>query len=181
MTTRFWISVFLSVALLSCAHGGGKPAFNFNAVVPEGWKTIDSEDPMLFMTKDGGYKQFVLIRERSLAEPFQFTQRSMRKGMLPEEAADIIVNEIISDTNVRNFSLLEKTSARVAGHSGFRLTFIYTDADGFNFKTLYYGFINGEKFYNIRYAATQEEYFQQDLKTFEKVFESLTLVTAKAS
>lgn len=181
MTTRFWICLIVSAALISCAHGGGKPAYNFNVTVPEGWKTIDSDDPMLFMTKDGGYKQFVLIRERPLAEPFQFTQRSMRKEMMPEEAAEVIVNEIISDTNIRNFSLLEKAPARIAGHSGFRLSFIYTDADGFNFKTLYYGFINGDSFYNIRFAATQEEYFQRDLKTFERVLESFKLAPAKAS
>ncbi|MCU0558657.1 MAG: hypothetical protein MUD16_00485 [Desulfobacterales bacterium] len=181
MTTRFWTFVVLSVVLISCAHGGGKPAYNFNAALPEGWKTIDSDDPMLFMTKDGGYKQFVLIRERPLSEPFQFTQRSMRKGMMPEEAAEIVVSEIISDTNIRNFSLLERTPARVAGLSGFRLTFIYTDADGFNFKTIYYGVISGDSFFNIRYAATQEEYFEKDLKTFEMVLESFKLRPAKPS
>jgi hypothetical protein len=101
--------------------------------------------------------------------------------MLPEEAAEIVVNEIIADSNIRNFSLLENIPARIAGNSGFRLTFVYTDADGFVFKTLYYGFINGNTFYNLRYGATQEEYFQKDLKTFEKVFNSFKLVTAKTS
>jgi len=182
MKARFWIGIILTTALLvSCAHGGGKPALTFNVAVPEGWKQIDTDDPMLFLTKDGGYRQFVLIRERPLAQPFQFTNRTMRQGMLPEEAAEIVVNEILADGNIRNFSLLENIPARIAGNSGFRLTFVYSDADGFVFKTLYYGFINGNTFYNLRYAATQEEYFQKDLKTFERVFNSFKLVTAKAS
>ncbi len=181
MRHRFWISIILAALLAACAHAGSNQTFTFNAAVPEGWKKIDCDEPMLFMTKDGGYKQFVLIRERPLSEPFQFTQRTFRADMVPEQAAEIIVNEIASDTNIRNFSLLENVPARIAGHNGFRLTFVYTDADGFIFKTIYYGFINGDTFYNIRYGATQEEYFQNDLKTFQKVFESFKLVTAKAS
>jgi hypothetical protein len=180
MRPRFWICIFLAAALASCAHAGGnKPAYTFNAKVPEGWKTIDSEEPMLFMTRDGGYKQFVLIRERPLSEPFHFTKKTLRAGMMPEEAAAVIVSEILADTNIRNFSVTENIPARIAGNSGFRLAFVYTDVDGYIFKTIYYGFIKGDTFYNIRYGATQEDYFQKDLKTFEEVLGSFKLAAAK--
>jgi len=101
MKPRFWICIVLLVLLASCAHGGGKPALTFKAAVPEGWKEIPTDDTMMFMTRDGGYKQFVLIRERPLSEPFQFTQKTLQPGMLPESAAEIIVNEILSDSNIR--------------------------------------------------------------------------------
>ena len=179
MKHRFWICIILVTLLASCAHGGGKPALTFNAAVPEGWKQIATDDAMMFMTKDGGYKQFVLIRERPLAEPFQFTQKTLQSGMLPEAAAEIIANEILADTNIRNFSVTENTPARIAGNSGFKLAFVYTDADGYVFKTIYYGFIKGDTFYNIRYGASQDEYFQKDLKTFEEVFKSFKLVAVK--
>jgi len=180
MKSRFWICIVFAALLASCAHAGGsKPAYTFNAAVPEGWRTIATEEPMLFMTKDGGYKQFVLIRERPLMEPFQFTKKTMRLGMMPEEAAETIINEILADPNIRNFSVIENLPARIDGNSGFRLAFVYTDADGFMFKTIYYGFIKDNTFYNIRYGATQEDYFQKDLKTFERVFDSFKLVAAK--
>jgi hypothetical protein len=179
MKHRFWICLILVTLLASCAHGGGKPALTFNAMVPEGWKEIATDDAMMFMTKDGGYKQFVLIRERPLAEPFQFTQKTLQPGMLPEAAAEIIANEILADTNIRNFSVTENTPARIAGNSGFKLAFVYTDADGYVFKTIHYGFIKGDTFYNIRYGASQDEYFQKDLKTFEEVFKSFKLVAVK--
>jgi hypothetical protein len=99
--------------------------------------------------------------------------------MLPEAAAEIIATEILADSNIRNFSVTENIPARIAGNSGFRLAFVYTDADGYVFKTLYYGFIKGDTFYNIRYGASQDEYFQKDLKTFEEVFKSFKLVAAK--
>jgi hypothetical protein len=179
MKPRFWICLILSALLASCAHGGGKPALTFNAAVPEGWKEIPTEDTMMFMTKEGGYKQFVLIRARPLAEPFQFTKKTMQPGMLPEAAAEIIVNEILADSNIRNFSVTENIPAHIAGNRGFRLAFVYMDADGYVFKTVYYGFIKGDSFYNIRYGATQEEYFQKDLKTFEEIFKSFKLVAVK--
>ncbi len=184
MKPRVLICVLLALTLAACAHGPSQPVSSFNVSVPEGWRQIQSEDPMLFLTKDGGYKQFVLIRERPLSEPFAFSKRAMRDGMQPEEAAELIVSEISADTNIRNFSLLENVPARIAGNTGFRLTFLYTDMDGFVFKTLYYGFIKGSTFYNIRYAATEggpQDYFQRDLKTFQQVFDSFRLVAPKSS
>lgn len=176
---RLWICIFLTILLATSAHAAGKGSYTFDAAVPEGWKTVDNEEPMMFMTKDGGYKQFVLIRERPLAEPFQFTKKTMRPDMMPEEAAEVIVNEILADNNIRNFSVTENIPAQIAGNRGFRMGFVYTDADGYVFKTIYYGFIKDGTFYNIRYAATQEDFFQNDLKTFENVFNSFRLVNVK--
>ena len=144
MKTRIWICVVLTVALAACAHTGSKAPTSFNVAMPEGWRSIDTDEPMIFMTKDGGYKQFIMVRERPLTDPFVFTQRSMYAGMLPEQAAELVVNEVIADTNISNFSLLENSPARIAGHNGFRLTFLYSDAAGFVFKTIYYGFIKGQ-------------------------------------
>ncbi len=180
MKPRFWICILLAALLASCAHAdGSKPAYTFNATVPEGWRTIATEEPMLFMTREGGYKQFVLIRERPLSEPFQFTKKTMRAGMMPEEAAEIIINEILHDPNIRNFSVTENIPARIDSHNGFRLAFVYTDLDGYIFKTIYYGFIKDNTFYNIRYGASQDDYFQKDLKTFEGVLASFKLPPAK--
>jgi hypothetical protein len=173
----FWAGVLLAALLASVVHAG--PVFTFKATVPEGWRTVDSEDPMLFMTKDGGYKQYVLIRERPVDEPFQFTKKTMRPDMGAEEAAQVVINELLADTNIRNFSVTENQPARIDGNSGFRLSFVFTDADGHIFKTIYYGFIKGGTFYNLRYGATQEDYFQNDLKTFEGVLNSFKLATSK--
>ena len=180
MQPRFWICIFLVALLASFAHAGESKTVNtFNATIPDGWKTIDSDEPMIFMTKDGGYKQFVLIRERPLIEPFQFTKKTMRPDMMPEEAAQIIIGELLSDPNIRNCSVTENMPARIDGNNGFRLAFVYTDVDGYLFKLIFYGFIKDNTFYNLRYGATQEDYFQQDLKTFEGVLNSFRLTAAK--
>jgi hypothetical protein len=180
MKSRIWLFLIAAALCTGCAHAGSKPALSFQVAVPEGWKRIHTDESMLFITKEGGYKQFVLIAERPLSQPFRFSQRRMHAGTMPEEAAEIIVQELLSDTHIRNVTLLENAPARIDGRQGFRLRFVYTDADGFLFKTLYFGFIDGATFYNIRFAATQEEIYQKDLATFEKVFASFKLLSAKA-
>lgn len=179
MKSRVMVWTCLVLLSVACAHGGGKPPLSFQAVVPEGWREIPNEDAMLFMTRDGGYKQFVLIRERAVSEPFRFTQRSLNAQMTPAEVAALVVQELSADTQIRNFQLLENTQATIAGNPGFRLTFTYADADGFVFKTIYCGFIRGQTYYTIRYGATRDDYFAQDLKTFEEVMQSFRLAAAR--
>jgi hypothetical protein len=180
MKMRLWGFMVMAVLLVACAHmGNSQPAMTCSVAIPEGWKQIPTDEPILFITKDGGYKQFTLVQERPLNKPFQFTQRTIDKGMVPQQAAEVVVREIVSDQNIRNFSLLENVPAKIAGRDGFQLTFIYTDEDGFLFKTIYYGFINGDLFYSIRYGATKDEYFDKDLKTFEGILKSFNLLAAK--
>lgn len=177
-----WFPLALAALLVACAHaGGGSPApMGFTLATPEGWKQVASEDPIVFLTKDGGYKQFIMGQERPLDKPFQFTQKLIHKEMSPGQAAEVIFTEIAADQNIRNFSMLESVTAQIAGKNGFRLMFVYTDADNFSFKVIYYGFIHGNFLYSLRYGATNDEFFQKDLKSFQQVLASFKLTPAKA-
>ncbi len=89
---------------------------------------------MLFITRDGGYKQFALVQQRALGKPFQFTQKVLTKGMALQEAAEIVINEIMADQNIRDFSLIEKAPAQVADNQAFRLVFVYMMRTGLHSK-----------------------------------------------
>lgn len=183
MKRSLWLSLALAALLIVCAHAGaGSPAsLSFSLANPEGWKEVDNDDPIVFLTKEGGYKQFIMGQERPLSKPFQYTQQLIRKEMSPGQAAEVILAEIAADQNIRNFSVLENVPAQIAGASGFRLVFVYTDADEFLFKVVYCGFIHGDFLYSLRYGATSDDRFQNDLKTFQQVLESFKLKPAKAS
>lgn len=183
MKKRVWPILSLAAMLIACAHaGGGSPApLGFTMATPAGWKQVATDDPIVFLTKDGGYKQFIMGQERPLAQPFQFTQKLITKQMGPGQAAEVIVNEVAADQNIRNFSVLENVPAQIAGKNGFRLMFVYTDADNFLFKVIYYGFIQGDYLYSLRYGATDDNFFQGDLKTFQQVLNSFKLVPRPAS
>ena len=73
----------------------------------------------------------------------------------------------------KNQTHLENSPAKINEFSGFRLVSTFKNSDGLKYKTVYYGFINGECFYSIYYTAPQRYYFDEDIKTFEDVFNSL--------
>jgi hypothetical protein len=171
--------VGLLILIIGCAHGmsSSGAASHFSVNMPEGWRQLNT-DKYFLITKDGAFLQYALVQERSIHKAFKHTKKKLKKGMLPQEAADVILAEIGSDKNISNFELIENHPNTIDGHEGFKILFTYKDEDGSAFKTLYYGFVNDETFYNLRYTAAQRYYFERDLLTFEKFVDSFMLIEA---
>ena len=173
MKKVLWV---LLIIVAGCAHGNGNasaPA-TFSVTIPAGWRKLDT-DKFFIITKDGAFLQYALIQERPIDKAFRHTKKKLKPAMLPQEAAGVIIDEISSDKNLVNFELMENTPASIQGHEGFKILFTYKDLDGSAFKTLYYGFIKGEIFYNLRYTAAKRHYFDKDLKTFKIFMDSFRI------
>ena len=95
--------------------------------------------------------------------------------MLPQEAASVIIDEIISDRAVLHFKVIENAPTVVNSYDGFKMIFTYRNEEDLAFKTIYYGFLRGAWFYNLRYNAAQGHYSQKDVQAFEKVLESFQI------
>ncbi len=149
--------------------------FGFSVDIPDGWWRVNT-DRYFMITKDGAFKHYILVQERPLTAPFKNTGRVLEAAMLPHEAAQVIVDELSSDPNLTGFQMVENIPATVAGRPGFRLTFMYTDPAGIVFKTVYYGCIQGQRFYNLRYAASDKAYFTEAAwRRFATVLESFRI------
>ncbi len=178
---KFTLSLICLVFLLNCASAARERSLNklpdagFSVQIPDGWWKPQYTNKY-FITKDGAFQQYVLIQERPLDKPFRNTRKKIRSGMLPQEAAGIVVDELASDRNLMNFKLVENAPVTVDGHPGFKILFTYKDKKGSEFKTLYHGFISGEYFYNVRYCAARRHYFDKDLADFEQIVGSFQLV-----
>ena len=83
-----------------------------------------------------------------------------------------------STTDVRpeSFNIIENTPATIDGHAGFKILFSYRDKKGSEYKTLYYGFISGNSFYNLRYNAASRHYYDKDLADFKRILFSFKVV-----
>ena len=101
--------------------------------------------------------------------------------MLPQEAAGIIIDEIASDRRISNFNVIENAPAVIDRHEGFKILFTYKDKSGSTFKTLYYGFISDDSFFNLRYNAAMRHYFEKDIADFEQILGSFKVVKEKAA
>ena len=152
------------------------PNADFSVDIPVGWWKPEYTGKYL-LTKDGPYLQYVLIQQRPLTKAFRYTKKKIRPGMLPQEAAGIIIDELASDRYLINFSVIENAPATVDGRAGFRILFTYTDKKKSQFKTLYYGFINADSFYTLRYCAAARHYFDKDIADFDQIINSFKLVS----
>ncbi len=172
--------------IIGCASAAKERSLNnlpnagFSVDIPNGWWKPEYTSKYL-ITKDGPFQQYVLIQRRPLDKNFRNTQKKIRSGMLPQEAADILIDELASDRHIMNFKVLNNRPAMIDGHAGFKMLFTHKDKKGTRFKTLYYGFINGNFFYNLRYCAARRHYFKKDLADFKQIVNSFKLVNSIAN
>ena len=151
------------------------PAHHYSVDVPDGWMKFDS-DSYILISRDGPFLQYIFVDSRNLETPFAHTRRRMNSAMLPQEAAEVILDDLSLDRAVHNLHVIENAPAQVAHHDGFTLLFTYRNGDGLVLKTRYYGFIKDRMFYSIRYTAAERYYFEKDLETFRKVLASFRLL-----
>ncbi|MGD8471009.1 MAG: hypothetical protein PVJ82_06420 [Desulfobacteraceae bacterium] len=182
MKKYIWIIMFLFVAgCLACAHSGGisKPvSYSFKIDIPEGWRKIDN-NRYLFVTKESPFRQYIMVQNRPIGRSFRNTKKKMQKEMFPEEAAQIIVDELISDQNLVNLRILDNAPTTIKGHAGFKILYTYKDSEGRVYKTLYYGFIKEDTFFNLRFTATDRVYFQRDIGDFRSILKSFQIIKAE--
>lgn len=178
-----YLCLLLLLCVTACASfnqqkgSPGPSSNNFAIEFPEKWTKLNIQHYLMF-TRSGPFSQYILVQQRYVDKPFDHTKKKINRGMLPQEAAEVIGDEIISDRSILNFQVIENLPARVGGHDGFKMVFTYKTRDGLKFKTLYYGLLQGEWFYSLRLNAAEANYSDIDIETFKTVLKSFKLVDA---
>lgn len=144
------------------------PAHGISVEFPEGWMRMNDKDVIL-ITRDGVLLQYIIIQTLNFSDPLKFTKKTFRRGMLPQEVAEVILDNKASNPGTLNFKVGENTPAKIGGHPGFKATYTYKNKDGLRLKGLYYGALVGDTFYGISFNAAARHYYQTDLATFDKV------------
>lgn len=148
---------------------------NVSLDLPSGWMRQNRRD-ILLVTRDGALLQNILVETIHVRDSLKFTKKKFAQGMLPQEQSEIILDNMTSNQDFRNLKVLENKPAKVAGIPGFRLLLSFEDEDGLAYRRIYYGFMEGEWFYGIRFTAPRRHYFDRDRKKFEKSVASLKLL-----
>ncbi len=173
------------LCVVSCAatnRGGGlyeDSSRSFSIIIPQGWERVNIEKYLL-ITRNGPFSEYILVQDFSLDKKFNHTNKRFQRTMLPQETSEVIIDEIASDKAVKNFRLQENVPITVNTYDGFRLVFSYNTADGTGHKTVYYGFLNGDMFYSIRYNTCNEYNYQRDAASFQEVLDSFKVLHARA-
>ena len=172
MKRFFYLLGLLLMAATACVSTGQQDVL-YSVKLPDEWRKVDSDELML--TKDGPFNQYILVQQRSIEKPFIHTKRMLNKGMLPQEAAEVVLDEIASDRAVLNFEVIENTPAKLNRYDGFKVVFTYRTENGMGFKTIYYGFLKDNWFFNVRYNVSVNHESAQNLEAFQKVLKSFKL------
>jgi hypothetical protein len=174
MRRLVWLVFLVTVG---CASGGhsGSPLCGYAVEPPQGWRPVDV--PGVFMvTREGAFSQYILVQRRFVDKPFKHTQERFARNMVPEEAANVIVEEIRRDAKIMNFRLLECCPANVNGYDGFRIVFTYKEKEGLRFRTIFYGLLQGDWFYSLRYSAAEDRHSDEDMESFMRVLNSFKIL-----
>jgi hypothetical protein len=153
---------------------------NFSVELPDKWRAFNISEYALtqdlLISKDGFYLQYILINKRNVEEPFENTKKKIKKGTLPKEVSELVLDDIRSDQTVLNFEIIENVPVKISGIPGFKAVFTYKNADGLKLKSIYYGFLHEDRLYTIRYNAALRHYFGKELETFEKILNTFKLI-----
>ncbi|MCG6533914.1 MAG: hypothetical protein L7F78_04330 [Syntrophales bacterium LBB04] len=175
---KFILLIFLLLTLAACAPwtrmGGPHSEDSYTVVLPDGWMKLNAA-PYLMITRDGVLLQRISVEKRPVEQELRYTKKRLKKEMLPQEAAQVVIDDVSSNPNNLNFELIENRPVSVSGIDAFRVDLACKSKDGLRIRMVQYGFISGDQFFAISYVAARRYYFDKDLSTFEKVVQEFRL------
>ena len=184
MKKHFWIILCLfAIGVMACAHTGAmskSASYSYTYDIPDGWRKID-HNRYLLLTKESTFLQLIMVQNRPIDKSFRYTKKKIQKGMLPEEAAQIVIDELSSDQNLAKLMILDNSPASIKGHEGFKILYTYKDSAGQTIKTLYYGFIKEDTFFTLRFRAADQIYFQRDISGFRSILNTFEVLKKEAA
>jgi hypothetical protein len=177
-TTRKSLWTLAAILTSACASGprwvpaGGAytpPSSRYTLQLPQGWKRLDAQD-WLLTSREGPFLQSLALRVIEVGKPLgSNTKKVLARGMLPQEAAEVVHDAIASSPGMQGMKLLENAPAELDGRPGFKLVVGYKDEDGLKMKAVVYGVLVGDSLYQLTYRAPERYYFERDLITVEQV------------
>ncbi len=142
---------------------------DFSAELPEGWVRENRND-YIYMTRDGFPLQSIYIgRTRVDDYELKYTKKKLVKGMLPQELAEVLLDNMTSNPAINNLEVKENSPAKISGKPAAKITVLYRNKEGLKLKTISFRIMIDEWLYTISYTAPLRYYFDRDVKTFDKV------------
>ena len=149
---------------------------NFKAEFPKGWRKFNLSKDDVLITKDGLSLQFIRISRNPIEQELEYTKKKLTKEMLPQEVAEIVIQNFRSNPNIINQQLLLNNPATIGGYPGFNIAVTFQTKEGLTKKAIIYGFLSGSSYYEILYEAPERYYFAKDESEIERVKDTFKLL-----
>jgi len=182
MMKAFFACFILALFLGGCATwvmvGGNfeSPSQNFKAELPNEWRKFNASRDDLLITKDGFSLQLIRISRSPIDKKLNHTEKKFTKGMLPQEVAELVIQNFRSNPNIMNQQIMSNNPATIGGYPGFNVAATFQTKDGLTKQSIVCGFLAGESYYEILYEAPKRYYFMKYEPDFEKVRDTFKLL-----
>jgi hypothetical protein len=148
---------------------------NYSVDLPQGWMRWGQSEHLL-ISRDGLLLQNIQIVRYDVKDPLKHTKKKLAKNMMPQEAAEVILDNVASNQEIIAFQVLENSPMDIGGVPGFRAVYAYKTKDGLKCRSVCCGLLVGEWFYGMTYNAAERYYFDKDIGGFDKVVQSFKLI-----
>jgi hypothetical protein len=192
MITLRILTVILALSLGGCvgrpakfAPTGAHEIFStdqLEAEWPQEWMTLrpaekdeaaNKEGVLLLLSRDGFTIQTMLLTKRQVEVEFKHTRKTLSAEMLPQEAAEVVLDNVRANPDAVDLHIVENSPATLAGAPGFKLNFTYRGKSGLQRQSVLYGCLDKGMLVTLSFDAPKRHYFPKDLPALEKVKETL--------
>jgi hypothetical protein len=173
------MKLLCAIILLSWLYGcslwvpvGGKyvsAEHQFETELPLSWRRMQSTREGLILTRDGLSLQALKISRNPLDKEFQFTKRKLHKGMLNQEVAEVVIDNLRSNQSISNFEILENVPVELSGYPGFKIVYSFQTKENLKKSGIYYGSLVNQWQYYLFFEAPARHYFSRDQASFEQI------------
>lgn len=181
---NFLYSLVLLLLLGGCVAWSqvGGPYTNgsgsYSVELPSIWMKLNNTDALV-ITRDGLLLQNIIINQFDITEKPDETVKKKKQitaGMLPQEIAEVLIDNFSSDPSTLNFELISNGPVQISGQPGTKIVYRYKTKDGLRIKCIHYSCLKGIWLYNIRYSAAERYYFDKDVSTFQSLMSSFRII-----
>ena len=149
---------------------------NFKVAFPQDWKRFKPEKNAILFTRDGLALEYIRISRVPTEKALPHAKRSFSKGMLQEEAAELLIQDIRSNPKMMNQRIVENQPDQLGGHYGFKIVYTYRTKGGLKKMGVIYGLLQEPWCYRLTYEAAERHYFAKELPAFAQVKDSFRLL-----
>ena len=180
MTRRLLFLAGVALLAAGCIHdeapwrelGGAYDSGNWfgprlSMPLPGDWMKLNHVEDGLVATRDGFNLQTVAVVRVDPGDPLPHTKKQVRKGMRPDELAEVLLDDLRGAKGVNAFTVTSSKPITIGGQPGFRAAVSFKDEWGMKMKAVVCGFAVGSRAFRISYLAPARHYFDKDLATFD--------------
>ncbi|MEW5894952.1 MAG: hypothetical protein AB1650_04235 [Candidatus Omnitrophota bacterium] len=181
---RFFIMAgMMALSVTGCTHlimarqqeAGRWSRGGISAVLPPDWDKTAFPRSILCLSRTGEKLQRIVLQRKSSNYKFPRAKRRLSADMLPQEAAQLVIDNLSLNRKLGHFNVVRNKPYPVSKDHGFLIEYTYRDEHFVPRRSLLIGVLNDRYYYEIKYQAVDQFYYQDGIGEFMTFLKTVNL------